>query len=132
LGADSSKIGLYCVAIPWQQRFTSIYVSRHFATCDCWTQTSVAVNATRQWLLIVVSHIVSYCVKGNIAANKSHFWDCCRNMGHFLCGVESVKHYVNVHLLLHCIISNLKTKSKILLCPHLQKFLRTLMPVLSV
>jgi len=83
LGADSSKIGLYCVAIPWQQRFTSIYGSRHFATCDCWTQTSVAVNATRQWLLIAVSHVVSYYVKGNIAANKSHFLGLLPQHGSF-------------------------------------------------
>ena len=131
-GADNSKIGFYCVAVPWQQRFTSSYGSTRFAACDWWTQTSVAVNATRQWLLIAVSHAVSYCVKRNIAANEAHFLDCCRNMGHFLCGVKRLKRYVNAHLHLHCIVSNLKTKSKMSTCPPLQKFLRTLMPVFII
>jgi len=27
-------------------------------------------------------------VTRNIAANEGHFWDCCRDMGRFLCGVE--------------------------------------------
>jgi len=38
-------------------------------------------------------------------------------MGHFLCGVEREKRYVNVHLHLHCIVSNLKTKSKMSTLP---------------
>jgi len=49
---------------------------------------SVAGNAARQWLLIAVSHVLLYDVKRSIAANEAHFGDCCRNMGHFLCGVE--------------------------------------------
>jgi len=83
LGADSSKIGLHCVAIPWQQRFTSSYGSRRFAACDCWMQTSVAVNAKRQWLLIAVSHVVLYCVKRNIAANEAHFLGLLPQHGSF-------------------------------------------------
>jgi len=51
-------------------------------------KTSVVGNATRQWLLIAISHVVLYDVKRNLAANKAHFWNCCRNMGHFRCGVE--------------------------------------------
>jgi len=51
-------------------------------------KTSVASNATRQWLLIAISHVVLYDVKRNLAANKAHFWDWCRNMGHFRYGVE--------------------------------------------
>ena len=51
-----------------------------------------------------------YDVKRNLAANKAHFWDCCRNTGHFRCGVERGKHYVNAHLL--CIVSSLKWASK--------------------
>jgi len=27
-------------------------------------------------------------VKRNFAAVEANFWDYCRNMGHFLCGVE--------------------------------------------
>jgi len=49
-------------------------------------------------------------VKRNLAGNEAHFWDCCRDMGNFLCGVEIVKHYVNAHL--HCIVSSLKRASK--------------------
>ena len=45
---------------------------------------------------------VSYGVKRNIAANEAHFWDCCTNVGHFLCGVAKVKRYVNVYLHLCC------------------------------
>ena len=45
---------------------------------------------------------VLYGVKRKIAANEAHFWDCCSNVGHFLCAVASVKRYVNVYLHLHC------------------------------
>jgi len=44
---------------------------------------------------------VLYGVKRNIAANEAHFWDCCSNVGHFLCGVARVKRYVNVYLHLY-------------------------------
>jgi len=47
-------------------------------------------------------------------------------MGHFLCGVERLKRFVNVHL--HCIVSNLKRISKISTLSSVEKFLRT--PVL--
>ena len=40
-----------------------------------------------------------------MAANEAHFCDCCRSMRDFLCGVERVKRFVNIHL--HCIDSNL-------------------------
>ena len=41
---------------------------------------------------------VLYGVKRNIAANEAHFWDCCSNVGHFVCGVAKEKRYVNVYL----------------------------------
>ena len=44
---------------------------------------------------------VLYGVKRNIAANEAHFWVCCSNVGHFLCGVAKVKRYVNVNLHLY-------------------------------
>jgi len=78
-------------------------------------KTSAAGNAARQWLLIAVSHVLLYDVKRNLAPNEAHFWDCCRNMGSFLCGVEMVKPYVNVHL--HCVVSSLKLASKMLTLP---------------
>ena len=109
LGADSSKNGLHCITVTWQQSFTSSSGSRRLAACDC-LKTPVAGNAARQWLLIALSHVLLYDVKRNLAANKTHFWDCCHNMGHFRCGVERVKCYVNVHL--HCIVSSLKWASK--------------------
>jgi len=48
-----------------------------------------------KWLLIAVRHpVVLYGVKRKTAANEAYFWDCCCNIGHFLCGVERVKRYV--------------------------------------
>jgi len=44
---------------------------------------------------------VLYGVKRNIAAKGGYFWDCCSNVGHFLCDVASVKRYVNVYLHLY-------------------------------
>ena len=45
-------------------------------------------------------------------------------MGHFLCGVETVKRFVNIRL--HCNVSNLKKISKMsTLHPLLKKFIRT-------
>ena len=59
--------------------------------------------------------IPGYCCQ------QSVFCDCHRNMGHFLCSVESIsvlgnivcsveriKRFVNVHL--HCIVSNVPSK----------------------
>jgi len=107
--------------------FTSSYGSRRFAICDRWTQTSVAGNAVRQWLLIaVLSHVVLYGVKRSMSEKdallptKRIFCNYCRNMGHFFCGVERVKRFVNVHL--HCIISNLKRISKMSTCPPWKNF----------
>jgi len=45
---------------------------------------------------------------------KPNFCDCCHNIGHFPCGVQRVKRFVNVHL--HCIVSNLKRISKCRRC----------------
>jgi len=39
------------------------------------------------------------------AANEAFFCDCYRNMGHFLCSVERIKGFLNIHLH-HCIVSN--------------------------
>jgi len=51
-------------------------------------------------------------------------------MGHFLCGVETVKRSVNVHL--HCNVSNLKnTNNMMTLPPSLEKFLRTPMAIFT-
>jgi len=54
-------------------------------------------------------------VKRNLAADKAHFSDCYRNVGHFRCGVERAKRHVNAHL--HCIVSSLKLASKISTLP---------------
>jgi len=51
--------------------------------------------------------IVTYLA---IATNEAPFVIVAVTKGHFLCGVERVKRFVNVSL--HCIISNLKTISK--------------------
>jgi len=57
-----------------------------------------------------------------VLPTKRILCDCYRNMVQFLCDVERVKHFVNVHL--HCMVSNLKMISKILTLP-LEKFLPT-------
>jgi len=44
------------------------------------------------------TNIPGYCWE------RSVFCDCYRNMGHFLCCVERIKRFVDVHL--HCIVSN--------------------------
>ena len=44
------------------------------------------------------------------AANEAFVCDCYRNMGHFLCSVERIKSFVNVHL--HCIVSNVPSKGR--------------------
>ena len=49
---------------------------------------------------------IGYCVNCRIviliylaiAANEAFVCDCYRNMGHFLCSVERIKRFVNVHL----------------------------------
>jgi len=48
-------------------------------------------------------------------------------MGRFLCDVERVKRFMNVHL--HCIISNLKIIRKMSTLTPLEKCLRTHMAV---
>jgi len=59
---------------------------------------------------------VLYCAKRSksekaFLPTKSNFCDCCRKIGHLLCGVEMLKRFVNVHL--HSIVSNLKRIGKI-------------------
>jgi len=44
-------------------------------------------------------------------------------MRHYLCGVERVKRFVNVHL--HCIVSNLQKIGKMWKLPPVENFLRT-------
>jgi len=57
---------------------------------------------------------ISYCVNcrnTNIpgyCCQRSVFSDCYRNTGHFLCSVERIKRFVNVHL--HCPVSNILSK----------------------
>ena len=36
--------------------------------------------------------------KEALLPTKRIFGDCCRNTGHFLCGVERIKRFVNVHV----------------------------------
>ena len=48
------------------------------------------------------TNIPGYCCQ------RSVFCDCYRNMGHFLCSVERIKWFVNVHF--HCIVSNVSSE----------------------
>jgi len=57
-----------------------------------------------------IAHCVN-CRNTNIrgcCCQRSVFCDCYRNMGHFLCNVERIKRFVNVHL--YCIVSNVPYK----------------------
>jgi len=49
------------------------------------------------------------CLVQNFLRGKT-LCNCCRNIGHFLWGVERVKRFVYVHL--RCIVNNLKRTSK--------------------
>jgi len=44
------------------------------------------------------TNIPGYCCQRNV------FCDCYRNMGYFICSLERIKLFLNVHL--HCIASN--------------------------
>jgi len=55
------------------QRFS--YGRRRFASCDCWTQTTLAENAARQWLLTAVSLVVLCCVVWKQAWMKKNCYD---------------------------------------------------------
>ena len=69
-------------------------------------------------------------MKRNIAANEAHFWDCCSNVGHFLCGVARVKRYVNVYL--HLCRQQPEMDNQNVDVGDPGNFLRTPMPVLFV
>ena len=51
-------------------------------------------------------------------------------MGHCLCGVETVKRFVNIRL--HCNVSNLKKIAKCRRCTSLEKFMRTSMATFTL
>ena len=50
------------------------------------------------------TNIPGYCCQPSV------FCDCYRNMGHFLCSVERIKRFLNLHLH-HCIVSNVPSES---------------------
>jgi len=57
-----------------------------------------------------IAHYV-ICCNTNIpgyCCQRSVFCDCYRNKGLFLCSVERIKRFLNVHL--HCIVSNVPSK----------------------
>jgi len=58
---------------------------------------------------------VLYGVKRKIAANKAHSWDCCSNVGHFLCGVAKVKRFMWTSISV-CVVSSLKWTTECRLC----------------
>jgi len=70
---------------------------------------------------------ITYCVNcrntntPGYCCQRSVFCDCCRNMGHFLCSVERIRSFVNVHL--HCIVSNVPSKGH--KYPELPELLRS-------
>ena len=73
-------------------------------------RTLVMAMLARKEMPCVENLQITYCVNcrnTNIPGyycQRSVFCDCYRNMGHFLCSIERIKRFVNVHL--HCIVSN--------------------------
>ena len=54
---------------------------------------------------------IAYCVSCHNTDIPGYYCvscDCYRNMGHFLCSVERIKRFINVHL--HCIVSNVPSE----------------------
>ena len=68
-----------------------------------WTETPCVEN-----LLIAYcancrnTNISRYCCQWSV------YCDCYRNMEHFLCSIDRIKSFVNVHF--HCIVSNVRSK----------------------
>jgi len=77
---------------------------------------SLQIIAMLTWkeMTCVENQKIAYCVNccnTNITGycwQRSFFCDFYCNTGHFLCSVERIKHFVNVHL--HCIVSNIPSK----------------------
>jgi len=66
LCVDCSIASLYCVTMTWQQIFKGSFQVTVQGVLGMWllnTDTSLAENAARQWLLIAVSFVVLYYVK---------------------------------------------------------------------
>jgi len=72
----------YRNGVPGRSGLLSPLGRRRFAACDCWMQTSLAENAARPSLLIVVSFVVLYCAVWKEAwMKKKH---CCASEARFL------------------------------------------------
>jgi len=78
-------------------------LSVHIMAMLTWKQIPCVENPQMTyWVNCRNTNISGYC------RQRSVFGDCYRNMGHFLCSVERIKRFVNVHL--HCIVSNVPSK----------------------
>ena len=57
--------------------------------------------------ILQIAYCVNCCIViliyQAIATNEALFCDCYRNMGNFLCSVERIKRFVNVHLHRHAL-----------------------------
>ena len=60
------------------------------------------LTQTPPWKFSAYATVPGYCCQWNV------FCDCNRNTGHFLCSIERIKRFLNVHL--HCIVSNVHYK----------------------
>jgi len=74
------------------------------------------------------SHVHLYDVKRNLAAKEANFWDCCCNMGHFLCGAERYSVMWTPICIVPSAVCNGQAKCQ--LCRSMEKFLWTPMPML--
>jgi len=57
-----------------------------------------------------IAHYVNCCntILPGYCCQRNVFCDCYRNMGHFICSVERIKRFMNLHL--YCIVSNVPYK----------------------
>ena len=133
LGAKSSKIGLYCVTIPGQQKFAS-YGSKGF--CCMWllkadicgrycSKTMTADSSkSRSFIRWKKKHCCQRSAFVGVLPQHGAFSLCCRK-GKALCERPFA-------LYQFVWSATWKRQIKCQLCPTLQKFLLTFMPVLSV
>jgi len=82
---------------PWLRAWIMAMLTRKEMPCVENLQITYRVNCRN-------TTIPGYCCQ------RSVFCDCYRNMRHFLCSVERIRSFVNVHL--HCIVSNVSSKAR--------------------
>ena len=73
---------------------------------------SLLINAYLKRNALRWKPVDAYCVNccNTNIPGYLFFCDCYRNIGHFLCSVERIKRFLNLHL--HCIVSSVPSKGR--------------------